>query len=436
MKQWKFNWPKLKRRDGNETTEKAGDGGDRKSRKRRRVRSVILAWGLVVAVVVAIAFAGVKIFTAAGYRNLKNSATSTGPSLGLEDDEMAWGESDFQEPRNTPEPVKTAEPESDSPGESQSEPESSAPEETPEPEEISVPWESDWVRYNGKIYDYNEDILTFLFLGIDKEEVVTRNPDLVSGGQSDAIFLAVLNPDTKKISLIGINRDTMVEIRMVGIGPNGEDMYTTAEIAVQHGFGDGLGQSCELTRDAVSKLFFGLPIHGYVSFNMGGVGALNDALGGVSLNVLEDMTKVNPAWTQGANVTLMGQDAYTYVRYRDTTVFESARNRLARQKQYLSSAASAALEGTKKNLSLPLTLYQALQPYVVTDLSVDKISYLASVIAGYSFDGDAIYTLQGNTVTGAMFEEFYPDKSALRDLIIRLFYREVDPVTGKYTAHR
>lgn len=81
-------------------------------------------------------------------------------------------------------------------------------------------------------------------------------------------------------------------------------------------------------------------------------------------------------------------------------------------------------------MTLPITLYQAFQPYIVTDLSVDEITYLATVVSGYSFDPAAIYTLEGSTVRGEKFEEFYPDQAALKDLIIRLFYREIDPTTG------
>ena len=35
-------------------------------------------------------------------------------------------------------------------------------------------WQSDWVRYNGEVYDYNEDIITFLIMGIDKEDEVVK----------------------------------------------------------------------------------------------------------------------------------------------------------------------------------------------------------------------------------------------------------------------
>lgn len=406
-------------------------------KKKRRLKNTILAWCLVIVIVLAIAFVGFQIFRTMGYRSLKNSAVSDGPQLGLMEESYGTGDGgiganepmetgtarlDETEDRETV-PADSEKADTEQPDGSESE----------EPEALSGKWQSDWVSYGGKVYDYNDDILTFLFLGIDKLGPVEKSADLVSGGQSDAIFLVVLNPDTKKISLIGVNRDTMVEVTLVGYtDADGNTLTTTAELAVQHGFGDGLEQSCELTRNAVSKLFYNLPIHGYVSFNMGGVAALNDALGGVRLTVLEDLTIINPSFTQGAEVTLTGQDAYEYIHYRDTTVFESARNRLARQKQYLSRAVGTAMEGIKKDLTLPLTLYQTFRPYIVTDLSANEITYLASMVSGYSFDGDAIYTMEGNTVRGEKFEEFYPDQAGLKDLIIRLFYREVDPLTGEY----
>ena len=352
------------------------------TRKRRHIGNVILAWLMVLVIVVIVLVLGVKIFIALGYNRLRNSPVSTMPVF-------------VEEDTGTEEPLPTT-------------------------------WQEGWVRYNGKVYEYNEDILTFLVMGIDKLDKVEKNPDLVSGGQADALFLVVADSDTKKISLVGVNRDTMVDIIMVGLGENGGDLITTAEIAVQHGFGDGLEQSCELTRDAVSKLFYDLPIHGYVSFNMGGLADLSDAIGGVELTVLEDLSKVNKQWVEGAEVVLQGKDTYDYVHYRDITKFESARGRLARQKQFLSIFAKTALGKVKEDITFPIQLYQSFKPYIVTDFSIDEISWIASELVKYQFDGEDIYTLEGTTKMGEQFEEFYPDKEALKGLMIELFYREVD----------
>jgi len=39
---------------------------------------------------------------------------------------------------------------------------------------------------------------------------------------------------------------------------------------------------------------------------------------------------------------------------------------------------------------------------------------------------EQIYTLAGDTQMGEKFEEFYPDKKALKELMIEVFYREVE----------
>ena len=286
-------------------------------------------------------------------------------------------------------------------------------------------WKEGWIRYNDKIYEYNSDIMTFLIMGIDKLTPVKAAEDATDGGQSDGLFLVVANPADKSVKVIAVNRDTMVDIYMYGFEENGITPVVTAQITVQHGFGDGLEQSCEATVNAVSKLFYDLPISGYAAINMGAIGDLTDAVGGVDIHVLEDMPEISKDWTEGAYIHLQGRSAYDYVHYRDTTVFESARNRLARQKQFLSQFIVKAKESVKKDITLPIQLYSLLDKYMVTNVTVDQVAYLATQLIDYSFDGENIYTLEGTTVTGERFEEFYPDKDALKELMLQIFYREI-----------
>ena len=115
------------------------------------------------------------------------------------------------------------------------------------------------IRYHGKVYTYKKDILTFLFLGIDKNGEVKASSNLFKGGQADALFLAVLDPGEKKISVIGINRDTMASMNVYD--KNGRySGRQTAQIALSHAYGDGLEESCENSLDAVSNLFYFLLI--------------------------------------------------------------------------------------------------------------------------------------------------------------------------------
>ena len=138
------------------------------------------------------------------------------------------------------------------------------------------------------------------------------------------------------------------------------------------------------------------------------------------------MTKIDPDFVKDNQIHLMGDKAFWYVKYRDTDIFGSADMRLERQKQYVSGLIGAARRAVKKDVSVVLDLYQAVTPQMVTDISLDKALYLASIVSDYSFDSDSFYTLAGETVMGEQFEEFYLDEDALYELIIDIFYKEIE----------
>lgn len=285
-------------------------------------------------------------------------------------------------------------------------------------------WQSDFIRYQGRVYQYNEDILTFLVMGIDKGTEAIEGYEDEGYGQADALFLAVLNQKDQSIRIIGINRNTMTDIDIYD--ENGSYVRTqTAQIAVQHGFGDGREKSCKYQLEAVQHLFYNLPIHEYVAINVSAIPAINDAVGGVDVTVLQDLTVKDPLLVKDSQVHLMGESAYWYVKYRDTSVFASADMRLARQKQYLTSFVEQAKAAVRSDISIVMDLYQAVMPQIVTDIAADEIAYLASILPDYHFDKNSIYTLEGETVMGRQFEEFYPDETALYELVLDVFYEEV-----------
>lgn len=369
---------------------------ERAIRRIKRIGNVIVAWILVIACI-ALLIAGICFaIRAIGERRLRANAKSQEPDIAT----SALVES--------------------------------ADDISQEEKQAVTVWQDDWIRYNGKVYEYNDKLMTFLVMGIDKKGEVRESKSATDGGQADAIFLVVANPDEKKLSLIGINRDTMVDINAVDVYGNQTQATAHAQIAVQHGYGDGRELSCRLMENAVSNLFYQLPINGYVSISMDAIPELNDAVGGVSLTAIEDVytsgmnrTEQNKVVSKGTEIDLRGMDAYYYVRYRNKEEFESARLRLARQKQYLEGFLNQAKIETKKNLTLPVSVYQKLSKYMVTNITVDEISYLATEYVGYDMDENGIYTLEGETKTGEISEEFYPDEDALINLMIQVFYQEV-----------
>lgn len=292
--------------------------------------------------------------------------------------------------------------------------ETSAAEELPEDAEGQEPLKDGMLRYQGKTYAYQEDVMTFLCMGIDKSGEAKASEDLHRGGQADALFLAVMDPGEKKISVIGVNRDTMAELFVYDEEGNylGREI---GQIALQHAYGDGMEESCERTVEAVSNLFYGIPIHGYFAMNMDVIIPLNEAVGGVDVVIGEGDEKVH----------LEGQEAYSFVRNRDMYAPHSAEQRLERQKQYLEAFALQAKKAVAQDLTLPAKLYGEILPYMVTDISASEAVYLATQAVSYTFGQDDLYSLQGEIRMGEQFEEFYPDETALYELILQVFYEEV-----------
>ena len=182
------------------------------------------------------------------------------------------------------------------------------------------------ISYQGRIYAYKSDVLTFLCMGIDRKGEVKASANPFKGGQADALFLVVLDPKDKRSSVIGINRDTMTEIST--FDRNG--LYAgkeTAQLALAHAYGDGLEKSCENTVEAVSKLFYGLPVHGYCALNMSAISLLNDAVGGVDVVIPESGAGIMKDWKTGEQVHLDGKHAYTFIQYRDMALPRSAQAR-------------------------------------------------------------------------------------------------------------
>lgn len=296
--------------------------------------------------------------------------------------------------------------------------------EGPLTEEENEKWQEGWVKYQDAIYMYNEEILTFLVMGIDKQNDVEEVEEGTDGGQADALFLVALNPKDESIKVIGINRNTMTDIAIYD--DSGKYVSTVkAQLAIQHGFGNGVEESCEYQKKAVENLFYQLPIHGYAAVNMSAVSTINDAVGGVDVTVPWDLAGFNEDFVEGRRLHLKGEEAFWYVKYRNTDIFGSADMRLDRQKQYLNGFIAAAKQSVQEDTSAVIDLYQAVKPQMVTDVSLDEAVYLAPILADYTYNEDDFHMLQGETVMGEQYEEFYPDEDAMLEMILDVFYEKV-----------
>lgn len=288
------------------------------------------------------------------------------------------------------------------------------------------------IIYNHKKYTYNNGIINLLVLGIDDLNVVSEKQGLYDGGQSDAIYMLSLDTSNKKFWLVQVPRDAVAYVDIYDEEGNITNSIE-AQITVQHGFGNGLEESNYRSAKAISRMFYGLPIHSTTSANMGGVIAVNDAIGGVTVKSLYTFTTygndygTNETFIEGETYTLMGTSAYNYVHFRDINRMNTSSERLARQKQYLNSFFNSAWSTIAHNPTKILDIYNTAMDYIITDLSTSEMVTLVSEAAGCSFGG--IYTLEGKVRDGQQpgeSEHYDLDQDKLKEYLINNYYTEIE----------
>ena len=276
--------------------------------------------------------------------------------------------------------------------------------------------------YNGTAYAKREDLETVLLLGVDKFEGETPE-GYVNNQQTDFLLLLVMDKENETCTPIQLNRDTMTQIQILGV--TGEPAGTfTGQLALAHTYGSGEEDSCENTVLAVSNLLYGMEIDHYVSLTMDGVALLNDLVGGVTVEVLDDFSGIDDSLVQGETVTLQGQQALTYVRSRGGLEDSSNLRRMERQRQYLSALQQQLKAAVQQEDGFTLDALLQLNEYMVSDCTVDQLSDLGDSLAAYQVSD--ILTTPGDAQEGEEYMEFTVDEAALQQLVMDVFYEPVE----------
>jgi LCP family protein required for cell wall assembly len=220
---------------------------------------------------------------------------------------------------------------------------------------------------NGNEKENKMKPFTLMILGVDSRgEKKSR---------SDTIILSVVNPQTKKVTLISIPRDTRVEVPNHGYEKMNHTMFLGGVPMV----------------DETLESFFGIPVQRYVTVDFEGFRRIVDELGGIEIDVKKRMRYRDP--TDGTDInlkpglqTLNGEDALDYARYRksdigrDDTDFE----RIARQQEVIRAIAAKAKE--EVSIFNIFTFMDIVGDHVKTDLTKKEIEMLVKEFQGVSGD--------------------------------------------------
>ena len=275
--------------------------------------------------------------------------------------------------------------------------------------------------YKGETYILNEKVTNILCMGIDKNSI-KKSETFGANGQADANFLMAVDTSTGKVTVISINRDTVVDSELYSesgayIGKKKE------QICLVYANGDGKEKSCNNMTNAVSNLLYGIPINTYYALDIEGVGVLNDAVGGVTVTPKEDFNFFGNVFTKGVTVKLdTAEKAVAYIRHREFDVLNSNAPRMSRQIDYLKGFSNAAIERTKADITFPIDLYNISKDYNHNNINLAKLTFLTSVIMGnknvdidFKSYGGKVSELDGSAA-------LYPDETELFQLVLDTYF--------------
>ncbi len=292
---------------------------------------------------------------------------------------------------------------------------------------VSLDFQSDTVTYQGKTYRRNSYMKAILCMGVDREGTMLDTTVHTFGGQADGIFLIAQDTARNNLKILMVPRDTMTEITMTDLSGN-ELGKEVQHLTLAYAYGDGREKSCELVAEAVSGLLGGLKIDHYVSANINVINILNDKVGGVTVTVPEvtGLTEREPEFVAGQTVTLHGDQAETFVRYRDINEIHSAIYRMERQQEYITQFFATVKRQSDVNSGIVTDLLDEVEDYMVTDMGKEEYLKVAmDALELNRLDDENFCTIPGEAIMSDRYDEFYPNEEELTPLILELFYREI-----------
>ncbi|UOF90298.1 LCP family protein [Fodinisporobacter ferrooxydans] len=184
---------------------------------------------------------------------------------------------------------------------------------------------------------------------------------------SDSMIVLSVDPKTKQAQMFSVMRDTWWKIPGNGYEKiNAGNLIGGPQLAVK-----------------TVENFLDIPINYYVETNFAGFKKMVDILGGVDINVDENMNYDDP--TDGTSIHLKkgeqhldGTQALNYVRFRHDAMGDF--NRTKRQREFLKALAVKS-ESTIGLLKLPQML-DALAPYVQTNMNGSDMLKIAYLVHG------------------------------------------------------
>lgn len=243
-----------------------------------------------------------------------------------------------------------------------------------------------------------QENLNILVVGVDNGQY---DDGFHSGpGRTDAIMIVSINKEENKVSLLSVPRDTYLNIPGRGMDK------------VNHAYAYG---GINLSIKALSA-FLQIPIHHYFIIDKQAFTNAIDAVGGVNINVTEDVvyyidgkTKV-PKGLQKMD----GKMAFDYVRTREGDIA-----RIGRQQTFVKALAEQAL--TLSNILKIPEILNSTASDIQTDMTPKEIMEMAMGMRSMSEGNMHNETVPGHSDMLNGVSYWFPDVAGTKQIVQKVF---------------
>jgi polyisoprenyl-teichoic acid--peptidoglycan teichoic acid transferase len=244
----------------------------------------------------------------------------------------------------------------------------------------------------------NKDNINILVVGIDAGKF-TDNSYRSDTGRTDTIMVFSINQKTNQVSLISIPRDTYVNIPGRGMD----------KINAAYAYGGS-----DLSIKTISQ-FLGIPINHYARVNYDTFTKVVDGLGGVTVNVTEDVRAYedNQVKVPKGVQKLDGKNAFLYVQIREGDI-----ERVQRQQKFVKALSDQAisLSGFAK---LPRIL-NSTSSSIKTDMSPQEMLDLAMKMRSMNPGNMKNEIIPGKAAMLNGISYWFADENASKEIVNRL----------------
>ena len=158
---------------------------------------------------------------------------------------------------------------------------------------------------------------------------------------------------------------------------------------------------------------------------MDGIGAMNDAVGGVDVVSPETIGE----FVEGESYHLVGKQAESFVRSRNHDSYDANIRRMQRQEVYAKAYMDTVISQTKKDITTPVTLFNESAPYSCTNLNPAKISVLArEVVLGKGMSFETEMVKGASSALDETHAQFIIDEEAFFEQFLGAYYEKVDSI--------